>query len=185
MSVKRFFQTSAGKLRHAIAQNDLLTAARLAEQFDSLQLRETLDITLAAAMTPQMAAVISGPNGASSRKSSSRDGMMGPPFLVVLSSLLNANNIPAVDVVIRKEKDGFNGPHGTEAMTAIALSPMEDTDKLRFLKMVLEGGHNRMIFPERAAFLAGNAGFATIAQPLRAILGKTAPYVPQPQRTWA
>ncbi len=185
MSLKSVFQTNAGKLRHAIAQNDLLAAARLAGQFTSLKLSETLDATLSASMTPQMAAVISGPNGVSGRKSAADDGMMGPPFKVVLSSLLTANNVPAAELVIRKEKDGFNGPHGTEVMTTIALSRITDNEKLRLLKIVLEGGHNRMIFPERAAFLASSAGFETVAQPLRTILGKTAVYVPQPMRTWA
>ena len=185
MSLKTAFRTNAGKLHDAIVQNDLLAAARLAGQLSSLKLSETLDATLGAAMTPQMAAVISGPNGVSGRKASGDDSFVGPPFKVVLSSLLNARNIKAAEVVIRKEKDGFNGPHGTEVMIVIAMSPVSDEDKLRLLKVVLAGGHNRMIFPERAAFFASNGGFAAIAEPLRALIGKTAPYVPQPTRTWA
>lgn len=153
MSMKGVFQTSAGKLRDAILKDDVLAAERLAQDVKGYRLSELLDNKLAGAMTPQMAAVLTGKNGAANQK----DTGDGTPFLHVLSGLLAANNIPALDVIIRKEKLHFNGAHGTESMLRVVLSPIAEADRLRYLSLMLENGHGRMTFPERAVAFAARA----------------------------
>lgn len=181
MSMKGVFQTAAGKLRDAILKDDVLSAERLAREVKGYKLWELLNEKLAASMTPQMAAVLTGKNGAANEK----DTGDGTPFLHVLSRLLEARNIPALDVIIRKEKNHFNGRHGTEAMLRVVLSPIEEGDRLRYIAQMLENGHGNMTFPQRAVAFAARAKLSDIVAffATKGLIDPLPPYrLPQPQR---
>lgn len=183
MSMKGVFQTAAGKLRDAILKDDVLVAERLAREVKGYKLSELLDEKLAAALTPQMAAVLTGKNGAANEK----DIGEGTPFLHVLSRLLEARNIPALDVIIRKEKNHFNGRHGTEAMLRVVLSPIEDSDRLRYIAQMLEQGHSNMTFPERAVAFANRANLRDVVAffATKGLIDRSPPFMlqqPEPDR---
>ncbi len=158
MSMKGVFQSNAGKLRDAIVKDDVLAADRLVRDVAAYRLWNLLDKKIAAAMSPQMAAVLTGAKGTAHQYN---NGDV-TPFLHVMSKLLEANNIRALDVIIRKEKPYFNGWDGTEAMLRIVLSPIADTDRLRYLSQMLENGHDKMTFPGRAVAFALNRGLRDV-----------------------
>jgi len=166
-----YFDKSATRymeVRALLKQNDVLGIEHLAARMGRDIIVQLVDKTLAATLTPAMASVISGPDGvvAQGKGEVSDMGEVAQPtaYLQLLTVLLQARNIPALDVILRKEKNHFNGWQGTEVLTRIVDAPIAGEDKLRFLSAVLEGGHDRMTFPARAALKAASSNMNAVLE---------------------
>lgn len=187
---KKLANSGVERLQAAILKDDVLGVATALGNGGWTGLLKIIDRTLAKSLSPQMAAVISGPNGVAREEGKVLEtGTVAQPdlFLHLLGALLETGNTRALDVVIRKEKDSFNGWSGTDAMVRIIEAPITVDNKLRYLSTVLEAGHDRMTFPEHAVLKAASRNMHRVVDMLaeKGLFAKHMPFKlqqPEPDR---
>lgn len=159
MNLKGLFakKSAVPELRRALKANDLLAAERLIRGSSRIDLVDALNPETVAAITPAMAALLTGPGpalAAPGETFSSRDVSRGSVFFRLLGDLMMAGNLQAADAVLRREQGFFNNWHGRIVMQRIVESRLEEQQKIPLLNLVLAGGHDKMHDLEAVALAA-------------------------------
>ncbi|HYD19698.1 MAG TPA: hypothetical protein VEF76_14595 [Patescibacteria group bacterium] len=157
MSLSALFDKKSSRLRAALRSGDLLAAEPLIARTKRADLAAQIDEDLAPLLTPGMAALISGPNGALAAPVGEIDIREYPRsslFFHLFSHLLAAGNVAAAEVLLLKEKDHLNGRHGTPLLKRVVESAAGPDEKARLVARVLKDGHDRMDHPGTVALSA-------------------------------
>ncbi len=170
MKLSRIFQSKANAFLETVATDDLPRMEKLMQKKSIDFVLEFIKADYMKDLTPRMAALLVEKMDAGVIERWHMDGSGRQSILdLMLSSAMGKNRQEVTEVLLEKTGTDFNEKNGGWYLQRAISSSFPDDVKLRYMKKILAGGHNRMEDTDQAVtaaveknFIAGIDLFAVI-----------------------